>query len=99
MSRRKDNTVKLGDAIQQLLKQEKLDVKMSRFAVKNAWADIAGKLIANHSTQLFFDEKKNLFLELDSAPLKNEVFYQRSELVKKINAFCGYELITQIIIR
>lgn len=96
---RKDNLIKLGDALNQMLKQERLDVKLSRFAVKNGWEEIAGKLIANHTIQIAFDEQKCMFLSLDSSALKNEVMYSKSELIKKINSFCGYELINNLVIR
>jgi len=97
--RRKDNTIKLGDAINQLLKQEKLDIKMSRFAIKNAWKDIAGELIAKHTLSIYFDDRKNIFVELDSDALKNELSYNKNTLLTSINTFCGYELVTQLIIK
>jgi hypothetical protein len=96
---KKNNLIKLGDAIQMIFKQEKLDVKMSRFAVKNAWEDIAGKVIANHTTNIFFDEQKNIYLSIDSSVVKNEALYSKEELVKKINTFCGYELVKSIIFK
>lgn len=96
---KKNNLIKLGDAINQLFKQEKLDVKMSRFAVKNGWDEIAGKMIANHTTSISFDEQKNMYLQLDSSVVKNEVMYGKDDLVKKINTFCGYELIKNLIIK
>ena len=96
---RKSNLIKLGDAIQQLLKKENLDVKMSRFAVKNAWEEIAGKVIANHTTSIFFDDHKNIFLSLDSAAVKNETMYSKESIVKKINQFCGYELVKALVIK
>jgi hypothetical protein len=97
--RRKDNLIKLGDAIQQLFKQEKLDVKISRFAVKNAWEEIAGKVISNHTISIFFDEQKNVYLSLDSSVVKNETLYSKEKIVKKINEFCGYELVKNLIIK
>lgn len=96
---RKDNLIKLGDAISQMLKQERLDVKLSRFAIKNAWEEIAGKMVSNHTTQIAFDDHKTMFLQLDSAALKNEVMFGKTDLIKKINGFCGYELITNLVIR
>ncbi|MDZ4664356.1 MAG: DUF721 domain-containing protein [Bacteroidota bacterium] len=96
---RKSNLIKLGDAIQQLLKSEKLDIKMSRFAVKNAWEEIAGKVIANHTISVSFDDQKNVFLYLDSAAVKNEVMYSKESIVKKINQFCGYELVKNLVIK
>lgn len=96
---KKNNLIKLGDAINALFKQEKLDVKMSRFAVKNGWEEIAGKMIANHTTSISFDEQKNMYLQLDSSVVKNEVMYEKEQLLKKINTFCGYELIKNLIIK
>lgn len=97
--RRKDNLIKLGDAIQKIFRQENLDVKISRFAVKNNWEEIAGKVIANHTVSLFFDEAKNIYLSLDSSVVKNEALYSKEKIVKQINAFCGYELVKNLIIK
>jgi hypothetical protein len=96
---RKSNLISLGDAINQILKQERLDVKLSRFSVKNAWSEIAGSMIANHTISIGFDDQKNLFLNLDSAAVKNEVMYSKESIVKKINQFCGYELVKNIVIK
>ncbi len=97
--RKNNNLIKLGDAIDKLFKQEKLDVKMSRFAVKNAWSEIAGDMVAKHTTQIYFDDKKNVFVQLDSSVLKNEISYQRQLLIEKINKFCGYELVNNLIVK
>jgi hypothetical protein len=96
---KKSNLISIGDAISQILKQERLDVKLSRFSVKNAWGEIAGEVIANHTTSIGFDEQKNMFLNLDSAAMKNEVMYSKEGIIKKINQFCGYELVKNLVIK
>lgn len=95
---RKDNLIKLGDAINEFLKEEKLDEKLSRFAVKNSWKEIAGDLIASNTVDIGFKEKC-LFLTLKSAPLKQEVEYNKDQLIKNINTFCGKKFIEKIIIK
>jgi len=95
---KKNNLIKLGDAINQLFKQEKLDVKISQFSVKNGWKDIVGDMIANSTTEIFFNEKI-VFITLNSAALKHELTFRREELVNNINKFCGYKLVDQIVIR
>ncbi|NBU05547.1 MAG: DUF721 domain-containing protein, partial [Sphingobacteriia bacterium] len=60
---RKSNLIKIGDAINQLFKQEKLDVKISQFSVKNSWKDIVGEMIAKNTTEIYFNEKI-LFISL-----------------------------------
>ena len=95
---KKNNLIKLGDAINQIFKQEKLDVKISQFSVKNGWKDIVGDMIANSTTDIFFNEKI-VFITLNSAALKHELTFRREELVNSINTFCGYKLVDQIVIR
>lgn len=95
---KKNNLIKLGDAITQLFKQEKLDIKISQFTVKNSWKEIVGEMIANSTTDIFFNEKI-VFISLNSAALKHELSFRKEELVNNINTFCGYKLVDQIVIR
>ncbi len=95
---KKSNLIKLGDAIAQLFKQEKLDVRISQFTVKNSWKEIVGDVIANNTSEIFFNDKI-IFVTLTSAALKHELSFRKEELISNINKFCGYRLIEQIVIR
>lgn len=95
---RKSNLIKLGDAINEIFKQEKLDVKISQFTVKNEWKDIVGDLIANHTSEMFFNNKI-LFVTISSSALKQELAYSKDELLKNVNKFCGFKLIDQLVVR
>jgi len=92
------NLIKLGDAIQQFLKQENLDVKIARHAIKNGWKDIVGVMIANHTTNLHFNNK-TLFITLNSEVVKSALSFQKEAVVKKINAYVSNRLIDQIVIQ
>ncbi len=95
---KKSNLIKLGDAIQQLFKQEKLDVKISQFTVKNSWAEIVGEMVAKNTTEIYFNGK-TVFVTLASAALKHELSFRREEMVTSINKFCGYRLVDTLVIR
>ena len=95
---RKSNLIKVGDAIQQLFKKEKLDIKMSQFSVKKSWSEIAGNAIAINTTDIFFNNKI-IFVTLKSAALKHELSFRKEELLNNINKHCGYKLINQIVIK
>ncbi len=96
--RRKTNLVKLGDAINQLFKQEKLDVKISQFSVKNNWKDIVGEIIANSTTEIYFNESV-IFISLTSAALKHDLSFKKEAVLDSINKYCGYKLVTQLVIK
>jgi len=95
---KKSNLIKLGDAISQILKEEHLDVKISRFTVKNSWKEIVGEMIAKNTTEISFREK-TIFITLSSAALKQELLYRKEEIVNNINNFCRYRLIDTLVIK
>lgn len=96
--RRKSNLIKLGDAISLLFKQEKLDVRISQFTVKNGWKEIVGEVIAKNTTEIFFNDK-TIFVTLSSAAMKHEMSFSKELVVQNINKFVGYKLVDQIVIR
>jgi predicted nucleic acid-binding Zn ribbon protein len=95
---RKSNLIRLGDAIGQILKEEKLDIKISRFTVKNSWKEIAGEVIARNTSNIYFHEK-TIFITIDSSALKHELSFRKTDLLNNINRFCGYRLIEEVVIR
>lgn len=95
---KKNNLIKLGDAISQIFKQEKLDVKISQFSIKNGWKDIVGDIIAKSTTEIFFNGT-TVFITLNSAALKHELSFRKEEILNSINKYCGYKLVDHIVIR
>lgn len=90
--------IKLGDAISQLFKQEKLDEKYSVHAIRNAWEEIAGRLIANHTREIRCHQKI-LFISVNSDVVRNELSYNKKALIEKINAYCGKRLVEEIVLK
>lgn len=90
--------IKLGDAISQLFRQENLDEKYSVYAIRNAWEEIAGKLIANHTREIRCHQKV-LFVSVSSDVVRNELSYNKKQLIDKINHFCGRRLIEEIVLK
>lgn len=95
---KKNNLIRVGDAINEFLKQEKLDIKLSRFAVKNSWKEIAGEMVANNTLTISFHEQ-TLYLTLKSAALKQELSFGKQQLIDNINRFCGMKLINDIVFK
>lgn len=95
---RRNKYIKLGDAISQLFKEEKLDEKYSIHAIRNAWEEIAGKLIANHTREIRYHQKV-LFVAINSDVIRNEISYNKKALIDKINHFCGKRLVEEIVLK
>ncbi|MBS1638362.1 MAG: DUF721 domain-containing protein [Bacteroidetes bacterium] len=90
--------IKLGDAISQMFKEENLEEKYSVFAVRNAWKEIAGDLIARHTREIRY-HKKVLFVVISSDVIRNELSYNKKDLIEKINKFCGKRLVEELILK
>ena len=92
------NLIKLGDAISQLFKEEKLDEKYSIFAIRNGWEGIVGTLVAKHTTQINY-ASGILFVSIDSPVVRNETAYMKEELIRKVNTFVGKRLIKELVLK
>jgi predicted nucleic acid-binding Zn ribbon protein len=92
---KKTNEILLKDAILAFLKENNLEAKLNETRIMNSWEEVAGKLISRHTNQMYIKDR-TLFVKVDSAALREELTYQRSKLVKKMNKVAGIEAIDDI---
>ena len=95
---RNHNLIKLGDAISQIFKEEKLDEKYSIFAIRNDWEKIVGKTVAKHTTQINY-ASGILFVSIDSPVIRNEATYAKEDIIQKVNKFVGKRLIKELVLK
>lgn len=95
---RSRNLIKLGDAIKQIFKEEKLDEKYSIFAIRNGWEGIVGKTVAKHTTEIQF-AKGILFITIDSAIIRNEMAFAKDSIIEKINQFTGKPFVKELVLK
>ena len=94
----KSNEQSLKDAIGSFLKTSRLSGKLANQKIIDGWEKIMGKMIAKHTKQITIYDKK-LFLHLDSAPLKQELFYSREKIIQMLNEEADEEIIKEIVFR
>jgi hypothetical protein len=92
------NLIKLGDAISQIFKEEKLDEKYSIFVIRNGWEGIVGKTVAKHTTQINYAQGI-LFVSIDSPIVRNETAYVKETIIEKVNKFVGKRLIKELVLK
>ena len=96
MSRNNEHSIK--EAIELLLKAYKLDDRMAEKRLINSWEEVMGKMIANHTKDIYIKHKQ-LFVTLDSSALREELSYARTKIIKMLNEKAGTEVINDIILR
>ena len=92
---KKTNEILLKDAISAFLKDNNLESKLNETKIISAWEGVVGKLISRHTNQMYIRDRI-LFVKVDSAALREELTYQRSKLVKKLNLAAGVEAIDDL---
>jgi predicted nucleic acid-binding Zn ribbon protein len=93
----KQNFQRIGSAIEKFLKENRLDKKIDASSLLTNWKEIAGEMIAKHTSRLFIKEGK-LYLQVDSAALKNELHFLQAQLLRNVNQYFGKELVKELIL-
>ena len=96
--KRKSNQQSLGDVIKDFLRESGWEQKLDEVKIITEWDKLLGASLAKYTDEVFISNNK-LHIRLNSATLRQELSYQRSELVKKLNDTVGKEIITDIILK
>lgn len=95
---RRSNTQSLSEILKEYVKATHIERKLKEVDVVQSWENLLGKTIA-HYTRNIYIRNKNLFVEISSSVVKNELFMMREEICRKINENAGEEIVKQIIFK
>ena len=84
--------------INQMLRTYGLGDKMDEMSLLKSWEKVVGKMIARHTTDLYY-KNGQLFITLDSAPLRQELSYAKTTVMEKRNEEAGHTMVTEIILK
>lgn len=95
---RRSKTQKIDLLIQQVLKENKLDIKLKEYELINSWEKVIGKTVANATTDIQIRNRK-LFVQVRSSVIRNELLMIREGLVKALNKEVQAHVINEIVVR
>jgi predicted nucleic acid-binding Zn ribbon protein len=95
---RRSKTITLAEAVNDYLKEMKLDGKLSEVAVINSWEEIVGRAISSRTTKIEIKDSV-LYVHLNSSVVRNELLMLREELREKLNQKAGSEVVKEIVLR
>jgi hypothetical protein len=81
---RKTNEVTLGAAIQSMLTELNLRHGVHEARIEAMWEKVMGRSVSKHTTQIQLKGDR-LYVTVDSAPLRSELFYSRLKIKEVIN--------------
>lgn len=85
----------LKDIVDKLMKAYSLDKKMKELDVIAAWPELMGPAVA-HRTKDIYIKNKMLYLSIDSSVMREQLLIGKSIIIKRLNDFAGFEVITDV---
>ena len=96
MKKHNDQTIK--EVLKDMMDTYRLKPKLNQLKVRQVWQEQMGPSITNYTTEIYL-RKNKLYLNISSAPLKQELVYGKEKIIKFLNEALGEEYIKEVIIR
>ena len=91
----KRNIESLKDILLRNLREQGLETPLKQKRLVEAWPAIAGPVINRYTLNTYI-YNQTLFVHLSNPALRSDLSMMRQELVKKLNAVVGEQVITDI---
>lgn len=88
----------IGDALHQFVNKSHLRNGLRAVQITQIWEEVMGKTIAKYTTKIEIINN-TLFIYTPVGPLKNELQYQKSNIIERINEAFREQLIHEVVIR
>lgn len=87
----------LGDALKQFLDKSRIKGSVQALQIEEAWEKIMGKAIAKYTEKIQIHGQK-LYITTHVAPLKQELLYQKENIMLRVNEMLGEKTVTEVVI-
>lgn len=88
----------MAEALKQFLDGSRLKGQIHAVRIEEVWEKLMGKTIARYTEKISISGDK-LFITTFVAPLKQELLYQKENIIKRVNEALGEESIREVIIQ
>ncbi|MFW5793049.1 MAG: DUF721 domain-containing protein [Bacteroidota bacterium] len=95
---KKANEQSLGDIIKSVISELRWSDKINENKIMASWEKIMGPQIFQYTEKIVY-EKNILIVTLKSAPLRNELNYAKTKIIKNINEEFDENIIRDIIFK
>ena len=95
---KKTESEKVGGVIMQYLREIGLETPLNEHRLIQAWDTVLGPAVSRYTKEIRIYNQV-LFVTISSAALRNELMMRRTELVARLNAQAGAQVITQIVLK
>jgi len=87
----------LGDAMKQFLNKSRIKGSVQAIQIEEAWEQLMGKTIAKYTEKIQI-HGQTLYITTHMAPLKQELLYQKENIIARVNEALGEKTIKDVVI-
>ena len=91
----KRNIESLKDILLRNLREQGLETPLKQKRLVESWPEVAGPVVARYTLNTYI-YNQTLFVRLSNPALRSDLSMMRGELIKKLNAVVGEQVITDI---
>ena len=88
----------IQEAMQQFLEKSKLKQRVRALEIKDVWEELMGKTIAKYTDDIQLINHQ-LVITTSTAPLKQELLFQKEKIRNRINEMFNEHAVKEVIIR
>ena len=88
----------INAVLQQITEQRNLAKGLNQLKIKQAWEETVGANVSQYTQEISL-RGKTLYIQLTSAPLREELSYGKEKILKHLNDALGSDEIQKIILR
>lgn len=95
-SKRKPGVTPLKDAIEQMFRTYQIKKGFDESYLSAHWEKIMGYTIASRTQKVYVNDRI-LYLQIESAPLRNELVHAKRKIIELINREMNMDLIEEVV--
>jgi predicted nucleic acid-binding Zn ribbon protein len=88
----------ISEALDLITKDKRMTKGLTESVIKEKWAEMMGKTIADHTTLLYVKDRI-LYLYFNSSVVKNEVNLSKQKVIEIVNETIGETTISDVIVK
>ena len=88
----------ISEVLEELIDQKNIKQGITKVRVEQAWKTTMGVSVSQYTQEVKF-RGSTLFVNLNSAPLREELSYGKEKILRHLNETLGAEIISKLVLR
>ena len=87
----------IGDALKNMISKSNLRNGVRAVQIEEVWENLMGKTIAKYTDKIKI-VNQTLFISTNVGPLRNELMYQKPQIIQRVNEAFGEKVISYVVV-